>query len=161
VTPRFTSALCRNKEASPPQDRVESGIPTFNTAERRQMKGGPRDHPCSPSASQARQRSTGATSIADLFQVRGSRCFSEPLLRFLSPPCLKARSLRISCSLSPESRPLYRLRKKHDCQEPPFRQEFLLKYPPKNKFFVCILLMPKSGARRQKFRFSSFRGIVR
>jgi hypothetical protein len=29
---------------------------------------------------------------------------------------------------------------------------------PQYKFFVCILLMPESGARRQKFRFSSFRG---
>jgi hypothetical protein len=30
----------------------------------------------------------------------------------------------------PEPRLLYRMTKKHDCQEPPFRQEFLLNNPP-------------------------------
>jgi hypothetical protein len=36
--------------------------------------------------------------------------------------------------------------------------KILTQLSPQYKFFVCILLMPESGARRLKFRFSSFRG---
>lgn len=54
--------------------------------------------------------------------------------------------------------PLISAKEKTRLSATAFPARILTELSPKNKFFVCILLMPESRARRQKFRFSSFRG---